>query len=255
MEFIDTHCHFYLNDFDADRDEVLQACITANVNTLLLPNINRDSIEPMLKVCQSYPQHCFPMLGLHPSDVNNHYQEELNYILNQYDPKQYLAIGEVGIDLYWDRTYINQQIMAFRQQIEFAIKHDLPLIIHSRKSFTEILSVLNEYKQTKMKGIFHCFSGDVNQAKKVIEKGFYLGIGGTLTYKNSGIQEVVKQIPLSHLVLETDAPFLPPVPHRGKRNQSNYIPLIAEKISELKGISIEEIAQTTSFNAKSIFKL
>ena len=182
MEFIDTHCHFYLNDFDADRDEVLQACITANVNTLLLPNINRDSIEPMLKVCQSYPQHCFPMLGLHPSDVNDHYQVELNYILNQYGPKQYLAIGEVGRPLL-DRTYINQQIMAFRQQIEFAIKRDLPLIFISRKSFTEILSVLNELQANEDERNFFIVSGDVNQAKKVIEKGFYLGIGGTLTYK------------------------------------------------------------------------
>lgn len=255
MEFVDTHCHFYLNDFDEDRDEVLQASISANVNTLLLPNINRETIIPMIKVCRTYPKHCYPMLGLHPSDVNSNYQEELDYILNQYDSELYLAIGEVGIDLYWDKTYINEQIMAFKQQIDFALLHDLPLIIHSRKSFAEILHVLNEYPKANFKGIFHCFSGDINQAKKVIEKGFYLGIGGTLTYKNSGIQEVVKQIPLRYLVLETDAPFLTPFPYRGKRNQSNYIPLISEQLAKLKNISIDEVAQITSTNAKHLFKL
>lgn len=255
MEFIDTHSHFYLDAFDADRDEVLETCIESGVHTFLLPNIDSRSIEPMLQVCNKYPTHCFPMLGLHPSDVKENYQEELDTILQQFNNHKFIAIGEVGMDLYWDRTFIREQEIVFRQQIEFALKFDLPLVIHSRKSFAEILAILNEYSKFSLKGVFHCFSGDIHQAKKVIEKGFYLGIGGTITYKNSGIQQVVKEIPLDHLLLETDAPFLPPVPYRGKRNQSSYIPIIANNIAMLKEINLEEVAKITTKNAKFLFNL
>ena len=195
------------------------------------------------------------MLGLHPSDVKENYQEELDTILQQFDKHTFIAIGEVGMDLYWDRTFIREQENVLRQQIDFALRIDLPLVIHSRKSFAEILAIFNEYSNHSLKGVFHCFSGDINQAKKVIKKGFYLGIGGTITYKNSGIQHVVKEIPLKHLLLETDSPFLPPVPYRGKRNQSSYLSIIANHIAEIKGVTIEEVAATTTENAKLIFNI
>lgn len=255
MQFIDTHTHFYLSQFDNDREQVFKACLEAHVEVLLLPNIDSQSIEPMLKVCEQYPLHCFPMLGLHPSDVKENYEEELNFILNHYKKDTYIAVGEIGMDLYWDKTFVKEQIAAFCKQIDFALAHDLPLVIHSRKAFAEILSVLNDYKSKELKGVFHCFSGDLNQAKKVIEKGFYLGIGGVVTYKNAGLQNIVKEIPLDNLLLETDAPFLPPVPFRGKRNQSSYIPIIASKIAELKNTSLENVAQITTRNAKKLFKI
>lgn len=255
MDFIDTHSHFYLPDFDNDRESVFSDCIKADVKTLLLPNIDKNSIAPMINVCKQFPNHCFPMLGLHPSDVKENYKEELNTILNHYKENTFVAMGEIGIDLYWDKTFVREQEIVFRQQIDFAINHNLPIVIHSRKSFAEILSILNDYKGTILKGVFHCFSGDLNQAKKVIEKGFYLGIGGTITYKNSGIQEIVKEISLNHLLLETDAPFLPPVPHRGERNQSSYIPIIAAKIAAIKNASIESVAEITTINAKKLFKI
>ncbi|MDD3281252.1 MAG: TatD family hydrolase [Bacteroidales bacterium] len=255
MEFIDTHTHFYLEHFDSDREEVMNKCLQSGVKKMLLPNIDRHSIEPMLKTCKQYPLHCYPMLGLHPSDVKENYQEELNAILQQFNKHTFIAVGEVGMDLYWDRTFIREQEKVLCQQIDFALRFDLPLVIHSRKSFAEILAILNEYSKHSLKGVFHCFSGDINQAKKVIEKGFYLGIGGTITYKNSGIQHVVKEIPLNHLLLETDAPFLPPVPHRGKRNQSSYIPIIASHIAEIKEITLQEVAATTTKNASILFKM
>ncbi len=253
MEFIDTHSHFYLSEFDTDRESVLNACIDAGVGTLFLPNIDCNSIASMMETCKRFPQHCYPMLGLHPSDVKENYEEELDCILNQYIDNTFIAIGEIGMDLYWDKTFIKEQQVVFRKQIDFALIHNLPLVIHSRKSFAEILHILNDYSHTSLKGVFHCFSGDLNQAIKAIEKGFYLGIGGTITYKNSGIQDIVKEIPLAHLLLETDAPFLPPVPYRGQRNQSSYIPIIAAKIAELKGINLEEVAKITTANAKQLF--
>jgi TatD DNase family protein len=195
------------------------------------------------------------MLGLHPSDVKEDVEDKLNFIFNHFKENTFIAVGEIGIDLYWDKTFIKEQQFAFRKQIDFALSHDLPLVIHSRKSFAEILTVLNEYSQYALKGVFHCFSGDINQAKKAIEKNFYLGIGGVVTYKNAGIQDIVKEISLSHIVLETDSPFLSPMPYRGKRNQSSYIPLIAEKIAELKEVSVEEVAAITTANAKRLFNI
>ncbi|HPX60014.1 MAG TPA: TatD family hydrolase [Bacteroidales bacterium] len=255
MEFIDTHSHFYLPDFDKDREEVMQTCLNAGVKKLLLPNIDDCSIEPMLRVCEQFPKQCYPMLGLHPSDVKEDVEDKLNFIFNHFKENTFIAVGEIGIDLYWDKTFIKEQQFAFRKQIDFALSHDLPLVIHSRKSFAEILTVLNEYSQYALKGVFHCFSGDINQAKKAIEKNFYLGIGGVVTYKNAGIQDIVKEISLSHIVLETDSPFLSPMPYRGKRNQSSYIPLIAEKIAELKEVSVEEVAAITTANAKRLFNI
>lgn len=255
MEFIDTHTHFYLEHFDSDREEVMNDCLQSGVRKMFLPNIDSHSLKSMLEICKQYPSHCYPMLGLHPSDVKENYQEELDTILQQFDKHTFIAIGEVGMDLYWDRTFIREQENVLRQQIDFALRIDLPLVIHSRKSFAEILAIFNEYSNHSLKGVFHCFSGDINQAKKVIKKGFYLGIGGTITYKNSGIQHVVKEIPLKHLLLETDSPFLPPVPYRGKRNQSSYLSIIANHIAEIKGVTIEEVAATTTENAKLIFNI
>ncbi len=253
MEFVDTHTHFYLSDFDNDREEVMKTCLTLGVKNMFLPNINLSSIQPMLDVCEQFPMQCYPMLGLHPSDVKEDYEEKLKHILSYFKENTFVAVGEIGIDLYWDKTFIKEQQIVFRKQIEFALSHNLPLVIHVRKSFAEVFTILNEYSQYSLKGVFHCFSGDINQAKKAIEKKFYLGIGGTVTYKNAGIQNIVKEIPLSHIVLETDAPFLSPVPYRGKRNQSAYIPIIAAKIADLKEISIAEVATVTTANSKRLF--
>ncbi len=255
MEFIDTHSHIYLSDFDNDRAAIVEECLQKGVTHLLLPNINMDSIEPMLEVCRTFPQQCFPMLGLHPCDVFEDYKEVLQKMFALYHQYSFLAIGEVGIDLYWDKTFQEEQKDAFRMQIAFAVEHDLPIIIHKRQSYYEVMEILNEFSQNKLKGIFHCYSGSIEHAMEIIEKGFLLGIGGTVTYKNAKLDTILSDIDLKHIVLETDSPYLTPVPYRGQRNKSSYIPLIAEKLATIKQVDIETIAAITTQNAKNLFKL
>jgi len=209
----------------------------------------------LLDTCAKYPDVCFPMLGLHPCDVNENYQIELQKIFDYFGKYRFIGIGEVGIDLYWDTAFLEQQKEAFRWQIAFALEHDLPLIIHKRQSYYETIAVLNEFKNEKLRGIFHCYSGSFAHAEEVIEKGFLLGIGGTVTYKSSKLDEILPHIPLDKIVLETDAPYLTPVPHRGTRNNSHYIPLIAAKIAEIKQITIEEVARQTTENTRRLFVL
>lgn len=255
MILIDTHAHTYLKEFDHDRKESIERAISAGVQKILLPNIDSTSIDDMLKLSSEFPEICLPMMGLHPTSVDENYEFELNLVETWLKKQKFIAIGEIGMDLYWDKTFVEQQKICFKHQLELANKYNLPVAIHIRKAFDETFAVLKQLNQAKFSGVFHCFGGDLRQAHKAIEAGFYLGIGGVVTYKNAGLQEVIKEIPLENLVLETDAPFLTPVPHRGKRNESSYLQNIAEKIAEIKNISAEKVGEITSENANKLFKL
>jgi TatD DNase family protein len=252
--FIDTHTHLYSEEFDADRYDRINDAISKSVTKFFMPNVDSSTIEGMLQLEVHFPDQCFPMMGLHPCSVKQNYREELAVIKKWLDTRRFSAIGEIGIDLYWDKTFIKEQELAFREQIYWALEYNYTMVIHCRNAFDEIFSILKSYEKLP-KGIFHCFSGDFIQAEKILSLGnFKLGIGGVVTFKNSGLDKVVEQIPLHDLVLETDAPYLAPVPHRGKRNESAYIPLIAEKIAQLKNISVEEVAEITTRNAIEIFE-
>ncbi|MDP4228337.1 MAG: TatD family hydrolase [Bacteroidota bacterium] len=255
MEFVDTHTHLYMSEFDDDREVVFQDAIDNGVTRLLMPNVDASTIKPLLQFVKQHPAHCFPMMGLHPTSVNENYQEELNLIKKTLDKGKFVAIGEVGLDLYWDKTFLKGQVDAFSEQVGWSVDTGLPLMIHVRKAYDETLAVLSKYKGHQFGGVFHCFSGNIQQARKVIELGFKLGIGGVVTYKNSSLQKIVEEIPLNCLVLETDSPYLTPVPFRGQRNQSAYIPYIAQKIAELKSTTIAEVAEITTQNAKLLFNL
>jgi len=256
MIFIDTHTHLYLNEFSDDLNQVVEKAINKGVKYMLLPNIDSTSIEKMLKLCQTFPDNCFPMIGLHPTSVKSNFENELKIVENYLAKSNFYAIGEIGIDLYWDKTFYKEQLEAMRFQIHLAKERNLPIVIHSRNSFDEVFTVLSELKFPEMRGVFHCFSGSVDQAKKVIaELGFKLGIGGVVTFKNSGLDKVIKEIDLKDIILETDSPFLAPMPFRGKRNESAYTIIIAEKIAAIKNIAIEEIANETTNTALELFKL
>ena len=254
MEFIDTHTHLYLPEFKDDIKHVMLQARTAGVNTFLLPNIDNGSIPSMMDICHNFPG-CFPMLGLHPSSVRENYQEELKDIFQYYNSYNFIAVGEIGIDLYWDKTYKKEQIHAFEIQVKQAMAWDLPVVIHSRNSFDEIFEVLNPLKSNKLKGVFHCFTGSVEQAGTIIELGFKMGIGGIVTYKNAGLDRTLADIDIHHIILETDSPYLSPVPFRGKRNESAYIRSVAEKVAEIYNVSLAELAEKTTNNAKELFNL
>jgi len=255
MIFIDTHTHLHAEEFSEDLDFVIQRALDKNVSTLLLPDIDRSTRPDMLALSKKFPDVCLPMIGLHPTSVKEDYKEELKEIETAISSRKFFGIGETGLDLYWDKTFIKEQIDSFTFQIELALQHQLPIVIHSRKSLNEIISILKKYKNKGLTGIFHCFPGNIREAELLIDMGFYIGIGGVVTYKNSTMAEVVRHFDLSNVVLETDAPYLTPVPFRGKRNESSYIPLIAEYIAQLKSISIEEVAEKTTANAKKLFGL
>lgn len=253
MILTDSHTHLYLKEFKEDIREVMNRSLANNIERFFLPNIDSSSIDDLLLLQNCFPQYCFPMTGLHPCSVKENYEEELITIFNRFNKNKFYAIGEVGIDLYWDKTFINEQISAFRKQIAFALEHDLPIVIHCRNSFDEIIKTVEEFSSSKLKGIFHCFTGTADQAKNVIELGFHIGIGGVVTFKNSGLDEVVKKIDLNYIVLETDSPYLTPVPFRGKRNESSYLIHIAKKVAELKDTNIEQVAEITTYNTRKIF--
>lgn len=254
MIFTDTHTHLYLNAFDEDRELAIQNAIDQDVKYMLLPNIDSGSVDNMLKLEKLFPENCFAMMGLHPTSVKENYLEELKNVEDWFAKRDFIAVGEIGIDLYWDKTFALQQEEAFRFQIELALEKNLPIVIHSRDSFDEIVNVLDDYRNKNLKGVFHCFTGTVEQANTAIELGFYLGIGGVVTFKNSGLAETVSKVDLKHILLETDSPFLAPMPFRGKRNESAYINLIANKIAEIKQTDREFIAEITTKNAKTLFK-
>jgi len=256
MTFIDTHNHIYLAEFNQDRSTVIEEAISLGVEKFLLPNIDSFSIGSMLQLSKDYPDNCFPMMGLHPTSVKENVEEELAIVEKLLNENTFVAIGEIGIDLYWDKTFFSEQEEAFRFQVKLAKEYNLPIVIHSRDSFNELFNILDDIHTPELKGVFHCFTGSEEQAHKIInDYGFKLGIGGVLTFKNSGLSEQIKNIDLKHLILETDAPYLAPTPHRGKRNQPAYIPLIAKKLAETKGISIEKVAEITTANAEELFNL
>ncbi|MFC1733273.1 TatD family hydrolase, partial [candidate division KSB1 bacterium] len=230
MILIDTHTHLYLDAFNDDRDEVIHNAIANDVKILLLPNIDSKHAENMLNLCERFPANCFPMMGLHPGSVKMDFLKELEHVESNLKKGHFIAIGETGMDFYWDKTYKKEQELAFRKQLDLAGTYELPIVIHSREAIDELIDILNESPNKGITGVFHCFTGTHEQAEKIINLGFRLGIGGVLTFKNSGLKEVVRDIDLKHIILETDAPFLAPVPYRGKRNESAYIRLVAEKL-------------------------
>lgn len=256
MSLIDTHTHLFTNEFEADRLDAIQRAIKAGVTKFFLPNIDSSTILVMLTLEEQFSDICFPMIGLHPCSVNENYMQELSIIEEWLTKRKFCGIGEIGLDYYWDKTFIPQQKIAFAQQIDWAKRYSIPIVIHQRESFEDTFRIVQRKNDDTLSGIFHCFTGTIEQAEKIISLGnFLLGIGGVITYKKSTLPDVIEKIDLKHIVLETDSPYLPPVPYRGKRNESSYLPLIAQKIAEIKNISLEEVAQITTANATQIFKL
>lgn len=254
---IDTHAHLYAEEFDEDRSAMIQKASAASVNYILLPNIDIESIPKMEEVATNYPQ-CIQMMGLHPAYVKEDWEQQLNVMEKKLfeNPKLYCAVGEIGMDLYWDKTFIEAQKIAFRRQVSWAKELGLPIAIHARDAFPEILEILDDMNDESLKGVFHCFTGHEQIARHILKYGgFKLGIGGVVTYKNSHLAELLKKIDLEHLVLETDAPYLTPVPFRGKRNESEYVKYVAEKLSDIYQVSVDTIAEVTSKNAIELFQL
>ena len=255
MKIIDTHTHLYLNQFKDDIDKVIKRSIDKGINKFIFPAIDSTHFDDMHDLKNKYPGSIYLMSGLHPTDVKENYKEELEFVVNSLKSHSYVAIGEIGIDLYWDKTYLKHQLDAFEFQIRLAIKNDLPIVIHCREAFDEIFEILDKENCTKLRGVFHCFTGTLKQANRAIKLGFKLGIGGVVTFKNVGIDKFLNQIDLKHIVLETDSPFLAPVPIRGKRNESAYITYVIDKLSEIYGLSVKEIASVTTKNAEKVFAL
>lgn len=256
MSIIDTHSHIYSTQFNDDRDAMIQRAFEAGVDTILMPNIDVDSITPMLEIEDKYPRNCISMMGLHPTSVDENYKDQLKAMEAWFDKRKFCAVGEIGIDLYWDKTFLIQQIDAFKTQIMWSKKHQLPIVMHVRDAFDEIFQVLDNVNLDGITGVFHSFSGNAEQAQKALSYGcFKLGIGGVLTFKNTNLGDVIKKHGLNHLVLETDAPYLTPVPFRGKRNEPSYLKYVTTKLADLFGTSEEEVEKITTQNAKQLFYL
>lgn len=247
---IDTHAHIYLPEFDNSREEVVKRAKEAGVEAIYLPAIDSTTHEAMLQTEAQFP-FCKSMIGLHPCSVKENYEQELAVIRQYLMQRRFIAIGEIGLDFYWDQTLTHVQYEAFHRQINLAVEYNLPIVVHSRSATDECIDVVSQY--AGLSGVFHCFSGTEAQARKLMEMGFYLGIGGVVTFKNAGLDKVVQAVGLSHVVLETDAPYLAPVPHRGKRNEPSYTKLVAEKISHLLAVEADEILKITTTNAKKLF--
>lgn len=255
---IDTHSHLFVEEFDADRSEVMQRAREVGVQRILMPNIDIASVEPMLRVCAEYPGFCYPMIGLHPTEVAVDYRTSLIKIKEVLEvrPEGFIAIGEVGLDLYWDKTYKKEQLVALEEQIGWALEYDLPLVIHSREAFSELYTLFCKYKNTPIRGIFHSFTGTSDEAHSLLEfPGFLLGINGVVTFKKSTLPEALQDVPLSRLAVETDSPYLAPTPYRGKRNESAYIVRVVEKLAEIYNCSPEDVARQTYDNATALFRL
>jgi len=251
----DTHTHLYSSQFDEDRDQMMQRALDAGVSRFFIPAIDSSYTESMLALEKNYPNNVFLMMGLHPTSVKENYKEELAHVREMIDKRSFYAIGEIGIDLYWDKTFLTQQQEAFRTQIQWAKEKNLPIIIHCRDAFDEIFEILESEKDDKLFGIFHCFTGSLEQAKKAISYNMKLGIGGVVTFKNGKIDTFLNEIPLNHIVLETDSPYLAPTPFRGKRNESSYITNVIDKLAAIYDLPFDEIAKTTTQNSKDVFGL
>lgn len=257
MQFIDTHTHLYLEDFDHDRQEMINRAISRGIHRFLLPNIDQDSVKPLLQLCEDFPANCFPMIGLHPTSVKEDWQKQLSHFKEQLKnhPETFIAIGEIGLDFYWDKSFATQQLEALRMQFDWAKQMQKPVAIHTREAFPEMLTEIQKAQDGSLKGVLHCFTGTLEEAKKSVDLGFYLGIGGVLTYKKSSLPEIVKHLPVERLILETDAPFLPPVPYRGKRNESAYLFETAVKLAAILEIELDKLAEITTQNANELFNL
>ena len=255
MQYIDTHTHLYLPEFDTDRDEVVSRAVSNGIVQMLLPNIDINSVDQMLAAVNRYAGICYPMTGLHPTSVKTDYLLQLDKLEQLFDKQKFIAIGEIGIDLFWDKSFLAEQIISFRRQIALAIENGLPVVIHSRDAFPEVFTVLDEFKGKALRGVFHAFTGTLEDAEKTINMGFKLGIGGIVTFKNSGLDRVVCKTDPENLILETDSPYLAPVPYRGKRNESAYVGIINRKLADIFGINEEEMASIVYSNSVSLFNL
>ena len=254
MLLIDSHAHLYLADFEQDRSAMLENARLAGVEQILLPAIDSETHAALVAMEEQFSQ-CKAMMGVHPCSIKADYQSELSIARDWWNKRDFIAVGEIGLDFYWDKTFVDQQYDAFRLQIEWALEKKVPIVIHSRNACLECVQVVKEYKGRGLTGVFHCFSGSIEEAREIIKLGFYLGIGGVLTYKNAGLGAVLDNVPLEHIMLETDAPYLTPVPYRGKRNESSYLTLVAAKLAAVKAVSVEQVAQVTTQNARTLFNL
>ncbi len=253
---IDTHSHIYSEEFDEDRADVIKRAKEVGVKQIILPNVDSESLPRMLALEAEYPDYCFAAIGLHPTSVGVNYKDELQLVRDELQRRKYVAIGEIGVDLYWDKTFIKEQIEAFQQQINWALEYDLPVIIHVRDSFDETMAALQPFKGSKLQGLFHSFTGNLEQANEIIDfGGFKLGINGIVTFKNSGLSETLKNIDLKNIVLETDSPYLTPVPFRGKRNESGYVQFVCKQIALIYGLSEDKVEEITTRNALELFKI
>ncbi len=249
---IDTHTHLYDERLINDEGQI-QRAIDAGVTKMYMPNCDSNTVAGMLHLADKWEANCMPMMGLHPCYVKEHYKEELAIVAEWLAKRKFYAVGEIGLDYYWDMTFKAQQIEAFETQIDMALKYELPIVIHSRESTADCIDIVRRKQNGKLKGIFHCFGGSMEEAKQIVALGLYLGIGGVVTYKNTNLPEILTEIGIDHVVLETDAPYLAPIPYRGKRNESSYIPVIAQKIADIKNIALAEVASVTTRNAEGIF--
>jgi TatD DNase family protein len=255
LNLIDTHVHLYEKPFENDLTNVIEEAKNKGVSKMLMPNVDAASVEPMNRIALENPGFCYPMIGLHPCYVAQDFETQLKVVEKELSKNQYVAVGEIGLDLYWDKTFFEQQKIAFTTQTQWAMQRHLPIAIHSREATDEAIALLTPLVSPQLTGVFHCFTGTVAEAQEIVAMGFYLGIGGVVTYKNGGLDQVLPHIPLEKIVLETDAPYLAPVPYRGKRNESSYLPYIASKVAEIYGTSTEKVAEITTSNAEKLFKL
>lgn len=253
MTLIDTHSHIYLPEFDADRQDIMERADKADIIKIFMPAIDSTTHETMLETERQFAASCQSMMALHPCSVKENYGDELRIVEGNLAKRKFIAVGETGLDFYWDVSFKDQQYDAFQRQIELALQYDIPVVIHSRNSIDECIEVVKKHQQGKLKGVFHCFSGSLRQAQQIIDLGFYLGIGGVVTFKNAGLDKVMNDIGLKHVILETDAPYLAPIPFRGKRNEPAYISYIAKKLADIKEMGIEDIAAVTTTNARKLF--
>jgi TatD DNase family protein len=254
MQFVDTHAHIYADEFKSDIDEVLEKCLDHGVKKIYMPNIDHTSIDGMMELEEKYLGRCVAMMGLHPCYVKKGFEKELYVVEEWLGKRSFAAVGEIGIDLYWDKSFFGQQQEAFRIQLGWAKQYGLPVVIHCRDSFEETISIVEELNDDQLSGVFHCFSGNIEEANRAIAAGFHIGIGGVATFKNGGLDKVIPHVDIRHIVLETDSPYLAPVPHRGKRNEPAYLPKIAQRVAQLLDISIQEVAEKTTHNAEVLFK-
>jgi TatD DNase family protein len=254
MKFVDSHAHIYADEFKEDRHDMLMRAFDAGIEKIYMPNVDHTSIDGMLELEEKYKGKCIAMMGLHPCYVKKDFEKELYLVEDWVKKHSFAAIGEIGIDLYWDTSFRSQQEEALKIQVDLAKKNGLPIVIHSRNATRETLDLLQKLKENNLKGVFHCFSGTVEEAKEVIDLDFYIGIGGVATFKNGGLDKVLPEVSIDKIILETDAPYLAPVPHRGKRNEPSYVPLIVKKVAELMKVDIEELAKKTTQNCFNLFK-